>query len=89
MIIENTINERLKCNSANLKTAILDCERLKKPVTFYNRQRRFIDKYTCIDTELKPITLNNFVCSGGLIYYKKDRFNWLDFSVEDILKIEF
>ena len=39
MILENTIHEQLKCNSANIKTALLDCERLKKPVTFYTRAR--------------------------------------------------
>lgn len=89
MIIENTINERLKCNSANLKTALLDCERLKKPVTFYTRERRYIDSFRCIDTELKPFTLDNYVCNGGLIYYKKDSFNWVTFSIDDILKIEY
>ena len=89
MILDHTIKDRLVCNSAKLKTALLDCERLKKPVTFYTRERRYIDSFRCIDTELKPFTLDNFVCHGGLIYYKKDSYNWVTFSIDDILKIKF
>ena len=42
MILDHTIEDKLVCNSAKLKTALLDCERLKKPVTFYTRERHYI-----------------------------------------------
>lgn len=71
-----------------LKTALLDAERTKTPVTFYTRNRSYIDRFTCIDTNNKPLTLKNFNCHGGLIYYKRDQFNWCNISIDDIVKIE-
>lgn len=82
------IKERLALNYTNAKTALLDAERTKSPVTFYTRTRHYIDAYRCIDTENKPITLNNFVTHGGLVYYKKNNFEWLTISLDDITKIE-
>lgn len=49
------------------------------------KERRFIDKYTCIDT-VKIITVQNFAfASGNLLYYKKDRFNYLVISKSDLI----
>ena len=55
-------------NNIDLRTALLDAERTKTPVTFYTRNRNYIDRFTCIDTNNKPFTLYNFTCSGGLVY---------------------
>jgi len=73
--------------NVKIKTALLDAERLKMPVTFYTRTRRFIDNFTCIDTPNKPLTLENFTVSGGLVYYKINRFVWRTISIDDIDKI--
>ena len=74
--------------NAKIKTALLDAERLKMPVTFYTHTRRYIDKYACIDTPKKPFTLNKFTVSGGLVYYKKNQFEWANFSIDDIDQIQ-
>lgn len=83
MEIKNGIVERV-----NLITALLDAERTNKPVTFYTRKRQFLDRYRCIDTDLKPFTLKKFVTHGELVYYKTDRFNWKTISIDDITRIE-
>ncbi len=75
-------------SEVEMKTALLDAERLRKPVTFYTRTRRFIDKFTCVDTDNKPFTLKRFVCHGGLIYFKKNEFEWGNISMDDITKVE-
>ena len=36
--------------------------------------RRFIDRYTCIDTERSFMAISSFQ-QGGLTYFKTDRFN--------------
>lgn len=82
------LKERLSINYANLKTILLDAERTKQPVTFYTRTRHYIDNFTCIDYENKPFTLKYFVTHGGLVYYKKNEFEWNNISLDDILKIE-
>ena len=83
-----TINKSIydTCDT-KLKTALLDAERLKMPVTFYTHTRRYIDKFRCIDTPNKPITLDNFTVSGGLIYYKINAFEWRNISLDDVEKI--
>ena len=88
LTINHGIIERLKNNSTNLTTALLDAERTKSPVTFYTRTRHYIGTYKCIDLENKPITLNNFVTHGSLVYYKKNAFEWLTIAFDDITKIE-
>lgn len=75
-------------NNVELRTALLDAERTKTPVKFYNRSRRQITQFTCIDSDLPPFVLTSFVVSGGLVYYKKNRFEWVSFSTDDIEKIE-
>ena len=37
-------------------------------------ERRFIDRYTCIDTE-RCFTAISYFQNGGLTYFKIDRFN--------------
>ena len=71
-----------------LKTALLDAERTKTPVTFYTRDRVYIDRYTCIDKENQPVTLDKFITHGGLIYYKINQFEWCTISLDDVLRIE-
>ena len=38
-------------------------------------ERRFIDRFTCIDTEQTIKALSSFV-QGGLTYFRIDRFNY-------------
>lgn len=38
-------------------------------------ERRFIDRFTCIDTERTIKALSEFV-QGGLTYFKIDSFNY-------------
>lgn len=84
-----TLTKNIKdIENTKIKTVLLDAERLKMPVTFFIHVRRFIDSFSCIDTPVKPFTLNNFTVSGGLIYYKKSRFEWCSFSVDDIDQIQ-
>lgn len=83
MILERTLT-----NGDTIKTALLDAERQKRPVTFYTRTRTMIDKFTCRDTENKPITLGRFTISGGLIYYKRSEYSWHNISLDDVLKID-
>ncbi len=86
-IFENTNAKTRDVDRINLKTALLDAERLKIPVKFFTRSRRFIDRFTCIDTDLKPFTLKSFVTSGDLVYYQKNRFEWSNICIDDITKI--
>lgn len=71
----------------NAKTRLLDAERLHKAVTFHTFTRRFIDKYRCIDTPQEPITLDRFICSGELIYYKRNAYDWKTISWDNISAI--
>ena len=72
----------------NTRTALLDCERLGDAIRVYTFSRRFIDKYSCIDTPLPPITLTRFNLQGGLIYYKKTAFDWRTISMDNVNRIE-
>lgn len=89
MRFEHTPIEKLKCNSANLKTIILDCERLRKPVTFFTRTRNYIGDFKAIDHDNKPITLDRFVLHGGLVYFKGTQFEWKTISLDDVTAIEY
>ena len=71
-----------------MKTALLDAERLKKSVTFYTRTRHYIDRFRARDTENKPFKLSHFTVSGGLIYYKRGGYDWRTLSLDDVKKIE-
>ena len=51
------------------------------------RVRRFIDRFTCIDTEATVHLLRAWK-SGGLLYGYKDRFNVVSIAKDDILSIE-
>jgi hypothetical protein len=75
-------------NYIELVTALLDAERTKTPVKFYTRNRAFIDRFTCVDTPNKPFILENFTTHGGLIYYKRNAFDWKTISIDEIIKIE-
>ena len=59
----------------------------KKAYLITYRERRFIDKFTCIDTK-KQVKLHNLWKVNGLIYGYKDRFNIISLSGDDIIKIE-
>lgn len=74
---------------AELKSILLDCERQKKPVTFYTRSRTFIDAYRAFDVENKPFTLKKFTLNGGIIYTQSNPYMWSTLSIDDIVKIEY
>ena len=71
----------------NAKTALLDLERLNRSITIHTFTRLYRDRFSCVDTPNKPITLNNFVCSGGLIYYKENAYSWKTISFDEISAI--
>ena len=72
----------------NFTTLLLDCERLHISVTFHTHDRQYRGDYKAIDTKRKPITLNNFVCHGELIYYKANQFEWRNIELDSIDYIE-
>lgn len=81
-------HEASEAYKINARTALLDCERLGKPLTIHTFTRRFIDKFKCIDTPNKPITLKgNYVLNGGLIYYRKNTFEWRTISLDEVSAI--
>lgn len=59
----------------------------KKAYLITYRERRFVDKFMCIDTK-KQVKLHNLWKVNGLIYGYKDRFNITSLSGDDIIKIE-
>ena len=92
--MENIIFERTMENIAhydtymvNVRTKLLDMERLHKTITIYTFSRTYLDKYKCVDTPNNPLTLNNYILHGGLIYYKKNPFEWKTISFDEINKI--
>ena len=50
------------------------------------KNRRMIDKFTCIDTE-KTLNAVSMWKSGGLVYFKVNQFNVISIAEEDIVKI--
>ena len=51
------------------------------------RERVFIDRFRCIDYK-KEFKAWNYWKSGGLYYFKVDRFNYKVIGVEDTISIE-
>ena len=51
------------------------------------RERVFIDKYKCFEFK-KELKAWSYWRSGGLYYFKVDRFNHKVLSVEDTISIE-
>ena len=49
-------------------------------------ERRFIDRFTCIDTERNVKALSTFI-QGGLTYIKIDRYNYKVVETEFIKSI--
>lgn len=50
------------------------------------RERRFIDRFSCVDTA-RLITLYRTFTKGGLLYGYCDRFNIVAIALEDIISI--
>lgn len=50
-------------------------------------ERRFIDRYSCIDTEREFYALSSFV-QGGLTYFKTDRFNYRVVETDKIISVQ-
>lgn len=51
------------------------------------RDRIFLDKYKCIDYK-KELKALSYWQSGGLYYFKVDRFNHKVLAIEDTISIE-
>lgn len=51
------------------------------------RERHFLDRFRCIDYK-KEFKALSYWQSGGLYYFKVDRFNHKVLSVEDTINIE-
>lgn len=51
------------------------------------RDRRFIDKYRCVDRERQVVFCKTWWV-GGLLYGYLDRFNTMTIAREDIIRIE-
>ena len=51
------------------------------------RERHFIDRFRCIDYK-RELKAWNYWKSGGLYYFKVDRFNYKVIAVEDTISIE-
>lgn len=53
------------------------------------RERRFLDKYRCIDTERKFKAISFFKPAGtSLYYFKVNEFNNRTVSEDDLISIE-
>lgn len=70
-------------NRSQLETAL---NNTKTAVITY-RERRMIDRFTCIDTPRKTCLLRPWIVSG-LLYGYLDRFNVKAISIDDILQVE-
>jgi hypothetical protein len=51
------------------------------------RERRFLDKYRCIDTQ-REVCFDRYFWSGNILYGYRDRFNVVAIAKEDILSME-
>ena len=51
------------------------------------RERVFIDRFRCIDYK-KEFKAWNYWKSGGLYYFKVDRFNYKVLAIEDTINIK-
>lgn len=52
------------------------------------RKRIFLDTYMCIDKPISTRVICFAFAQGDLLYYKKDRFNYLVISKNDLLSIK-
>ena len=59
---------------------------MKKSKVIY-KQRRFLDKYRCIDTVAQRYFIYSWVV-GALTYFKENEFNTFSVATEDIISIE-
>ena len=50
-------------------------------------ERRFLDRFTCIDTELTVKALSSFI-QGGLTYFRIDRYNYKVIETDSIKSIK-
>ena len=50
------------------------------------RQRRMIDRFSCVDTEKTLNAVSMWEC-GGLVYFKVNQFNTISIAKEDVIKI--
>ena len=50
-------------------------------------ERRFIDRFTCIDTERTIKAFSSFV-NGGLTYFRINRFNYKVIETDSIKSIK-
>ena len=50
-------------------------------------ERRFIDRFTCIDTEKTIKALSSFI-QGGLTYFRIDRYNYKVIETDFIKSIK-
>lgn len=85
-------HEASEAYKINVRTALLDCERLGKPLTIHTVTRpriRLIDRPTKIWEEPNdPITLKGgYTLHGGLIYYKKNAYEWRTISMDEVTAI--
>lgn len=51
------------------------------------RERIFLDRFRCIDYK-KEFEVWSYWQSGGLYYFKVDRFNHKVLAIEDVISIE-
>lgn len=51
------------------------------------RERIFIDRFKCIDYK-KELKAWSYFQSGGLYYFKVDKFNYKVLAIEDTISIE-
>ena len=51
------------------------------------RERHFIDRFRCIDYK-RELKAWDYWQSGGLYYFKVDRFNYKVIGIEDTINIE-
>lgn len=82
---ENKLNTEYR---VNFKTLLLDCERLHANVVFNIHDTEYLGNFKARDINKRTVELNNFVCQGELIYYKKNQFEWCNFGLDDIDFIE-
>lgn len=58
-----------------------------KDVKIQTFKRRFIDRFSCVDTPEKPYIIKNFWIAGEIIYIKSG-FNYKTIAFNDLLQVE-
>ena len=51
------------------------------------KERRFLDRYSCVDTIKQARVLEKSFTSGGMTYFKKDNFNYFVVDTDFIIDI--